>query len=77
MEQDFTQQTLLLFAYNELDPATTAKVESRLIHDQDFQLRLHEIREMQSLLGSPRHSPHETSIQIILEESRKSQLEMH
>jgi len=77
MVQDFTQETLLLYAYNELDPPTAAHLEQRLTSDPALKAQLNEIRECQNILGTPQHTPHDTTIQIILEESGKSQLEIH
>ena len=77
MVQDFTQETLLLYAYNELDPLTATRLEQRLTSDPELKAQLNEIRECQTFLGTPKHSPHDTTIQIILEESGKSQLEIH
>lgn len=77
MVQDFTQETLLLYAYDELDPLIATRLEKRLNQDPELSARLTEIRECQSLLGTADHSPNDTTIQIILEESGKSQLEIH
>jgi len=77
MVQDFTQETLLLYAYNELDPLMATRLEQRLMMDPDLKAQLNEIRECQSILGTPEYAPHDTTIQIILEESGKSQLEIH
>lgn len=77
MEQTSTQQKLLLYAYNEL-PAREM-LEFRKLIDSNSQLRsdLDNLRMVQARLDTIQESPHPTNIQIVLEESRNSQLEIH
>ena len=77
MNKTITQNDLLLFAYNELDAAKRSSVLNAITQDPLIQEQLNEILEIQHVLETSIYSPHPTSLQIILEESAASALEVH
>ena len=72
MNTNITQTDLLLYAYNELEEPRRSVVELALSLDEDLKSKYLEISEMQSVLDTAIEAPHNTSLQIILEESSSS-----
>ena len=74
MKQTITQETLVLYAYAELNPPEAESVRSLLETDPELQAELSSIMEEMALLNSVMLSPHPTSVQIVLEESSSALL---
>lgn len=70
MEQNFTQDHLILFLYNELEEHLKAPLLKQLSEDINLQSCYAELKRDLDLLDSAKiPEPSATSIQIILEES--------
>jgi hypothetical protein len=69
MNKTFTQDHLILLAYNELPPLDTQLLEEELKHNNQLAEAYKEIKSMLDLLPSERHTPHPTSVKIVLEEA--------
>lgn len=76
MITNITQNHLLLYAYNELEPNDHLMVEAALQADPVLASQYAEMSELLLLMDSLEYKPHPTSLQIILEES-SSALELH
>lgn len=72
MAHTFTQEHLILYAYNELKPEVAEALELALETDPDLQNSFYEICETLEVLDGGRTSPSATNVQIIKEESQSA-----
>ncbi len=77
MDQNSTLNTLIQLSYSELSDSERVKAISEIQNSEDLQDQLGQILEMKALLDQEMHTPNPTSIQIILEESQKNELETY
>lgn len=77
MQQKFTQDDVILYIYNELEPEKRKEVELAIATDpellsffQETILTVHHLNKIQD-------EPTDTVINILNEESRSNSLEMH
>ena len=77
MDQNSTLNTLIKLSYSELSDSERVKAISEVQNSEDLQDQLGHILEMKELLDQEVHAPNPTSIQIILEESQKNELETY
>ncbi len=74
MIKQITETDLLLFYYQEADEVTTSIIKEHLSNNLDWQFFLNELASFSNESKSIHFSPSNTTLSIILEESR-SQLE--
>ncbi|MFY7757892.1 MAG: hypothetical protein ACOVP9_05795 [Flavobacterium stagni] len=74
MIKQITETDLLLFYYQEADEVTTSIIKEHLSNNLDWQFFLNELDSFSNESKSIHFSPSNTTLSIILEESR-SQLE--
>ena len=77
MIQISTNNLLLLKAYNELTESMCVELDSRLDQGVENKEEFAQILEMKNILDGAYEEPNPTSIQLIMEESMRAQLEMH
>ncbi len=77
MDKTFTLNTLLEFTYSELSDNEQIILKNKLSRSEELRNELHQIREIKSLLDQEIYAPNPTSVQIILEESQKNELETY
>jgi len=77
MEQTSTQNKLILYAYDELPPEEMKAFRAQIEADSQLQIELENIEQLQGRLSEFTASPHPTNVQIVIEDSLNSQLEMH
>lgn len=73
MTQKFTQNDLIRFAYEELDSFTEAELAVNMRSNPELKAEYTAIEEMRSKLNELHYQPSESSLQIILEHSRKKE----
>jgi len=72
MDKDTTQNKLLKLIYNELPPNEAVDMLNELSKNPTLYHNYKEMKEVILELNSFQKSPHQTSVQIILEESCSS-----
>ena len=72
MKQNFTQEQLILYVYDELRPEVVKALETELKTNVQLQEELKSLKSTMNLLDQVKSSPSKTNIKIILEESRSS-----
>jgi hypothetical protein len=77
MIQISTNNLILLKAYNEITESGCVELDSRLEQGVEDKEECVQIMEMKNILDGAYEDPNPTSIQLIMEESMRSQLEMH
>lgn len=77
MQQKFTQDDVILYIYNELEPEKRKEVELAIATDPElltfFQEAILTVHHLNKIQDEPAH----TVINILNEESRSNSLEMH
>ena len=77
MDGTSTFNKLIAYTYAELPEDQQVSTEIELAFSPEMQAQLEEIELLKSALDTEFASPNPTSVQIILEESQKNQLETH
>lgn len=77
MQQNFTQEDILLYIYNELDPSKRADLEFAIATNPDLLTFFQETLLMVHQLDQIKEEPNSTTISILNEESRSNSLEIH
>jgi anti-sigma factor RsiW len=77
MQQDFTQQDVILYIYNELDPERRKAVELAIATTPELLVFFQETILMVHQLDQIADEPASTVIRILNEESRSNSLEIH
>lgn len=70
MYQTFTDHDLIRFMYQETTAEETRSIKEALLVDEALAARLRSMRQVHNFLGKGRRSPSDTSIRIIMEQSR-------
>ncbi|MEZ5001771.1 MAG: hypothetical protein R2730_01935 [Chitinophagales bacterium] len=72
MLKTFTPNDLLLFYYKETDAEETLMIKNALVEDEELKEEYLEMRKLIGFLNSaPIQQPSKTSIDLVLEHSRK------
>ena len=77
MHQNFTQEDVILYIYNELDPGKRPAIEMAIATDPELLKFFQEATLMAHQLDLIRDEPDSTTISILNEEARSNSLEMH
>lgn len=77
MDQDFTLNNLIKLTYSEVSESERLNIQGKLENSQDLRNNLSQIEELKVLLDQEMLAPNPTSVQIILEESQKNELETY
>ncbi len=77
MQQSFTQEDVILYIYNELDPEKRKSVELAIATNPELLTFFQESMLLVHQLGQIADEPANTVIHILNEESRSNSLEMH
>jgi hypothetical protein len=77
MQQNFTQEDVILYIYNELDPERRKEVELAIATDPELLTFFQESILMVHQLNQIEDQPANTVIRILNEETRSNSLEMH
>lgn len=77
MDQDFTLNNLIKLTYSEVSESERLNIQCKLENSQDLRNNLSQIEELKVLLDQEMLAPNPTSVQIILEESQKNELETY
>ena len=77
MQQNFTQEDIILYIYNELDPSKRADLEMAIATNPDLLAFFQESLLMVHQLDQINDEPSNTVISILNEESRSNSLEIH
>jgi hypothetical protein len=77
MQQNFTQEDIILYIYNELDPSKRADLEMAIAMEPELLTFFQESLLMVHQLDQINDEPSNTVISILNEESRSSSLEIH
>jgi hypothetical protein len=77
MQQNFTQEDIILYIYNELDPLKRADLELAVATNPDLLTFFQETLLMVHQLDQIKDEPCNTTISILNEESRSNSLEIH
>ena len=77
MPQNFTQEDVILYIYNELDPERRKEVELAIATDPELLTFFQESILMVHQLNQIEDQPANTVIRILNEETRSNSLEMH
>jgi hypothetical protein len=73
MLKTFTPEDLLLFYYKETDAEDTLMIKNSLVEEEDLKEEYLEMRQIMGLLNKgERLKPDQTSINIIMDYSKKS-----
>lgn len=77
MQQNFTQEDVILYIYNELDPERKSAIERAIATDPALLVFFQESLLMLNQLDKIQDEPAGTVINILNEESRSNSLEIH
>jgi hypothetical protein len=77
MQQDFTQEDVILYIYNELDTERRKEVELAIATQPELLVFFQESILMVHQLNQIEDQPANTVIRILNEETRSNSLEMH
>lgn len=77
MQQNFTQEDVILYIYNELDPVKKPAIEMAIASDPELLKFFQKATMLQHQLDQIADEPDSTVISILNEESRSNSLEMH
>lgn len=77
MQQNFTQEDVILYIYNELEPEKRAAIEQAIATDAELLVFFQETLLVVNQLNSIKDEPTGTVINILNEESRSNSLEIH
>ena len=77
MDYTSTLNNLIQLSYSELAQDERSKVLDQISSSDELCDVFSQIEQIKSALNLEISSPHPTSVQIILEESQRSELEMH
>jgi hypothetical protein len=77
MQQNFTQEDIILYIYNELDPSKRADLEMSIATNPELLTFFQESLLMVHQLDQISDEPSNTVISILNEESRSNSLEIH
>jgi hypothetical protein len=77
MQQNFTQEDIILYIYNELDPSKRADLEMAIATNPELLTFFQESLLMVHQLDQISDEPSNTVISILNEESRSNSLEIH
>ncbi len=77
MQQNFTQEDVILYIYNELDPEKKSAIELAIATDPELLVFFQESLLMLNQLDKIQDEPAGTVINILNEESRSNSLEIH
>ena len=77
MQQNFTQEDVILYIYNELDPGKKPAIELAIATDPELLVFFQESLLMLNQLDKIQDEPAGTVINILNEESRSNSLEIH
>jgi uncharacterized coiled-coil DUF342 family protein len=72
MAHTFTQDHLILYAYNELKPEVAEALKKALETDPVLRDSYNELQETMTALDQGKTKPHATNVQIIKEESQSA-----
>lgn len=73
MLKTFTPEDLLLFYYKETDAEETLMIKNSLVEEEDLKDEYLEMRQIMGLLNkAERRKPDQTSINIIMDYSKKT-----
>lgn len=70
MQHIYSDPELILYLYNELDPAGKLEVEIRLANDFALRELCNSLKSTLNLLTENSENPHPTSVELILEYSK-------
>lgn len=76
MNRNITQDSILLYLYNELNAGDRLAVENAMAHDAALREYFEEQKQLLRSLDECSFEPSETSVQIVMEESHSTNLEM-
>lgn len=77
MHQNFTQEDVILYIYNELDPGKRPAIEMAIATDPELLKFFQEATLMAHHLDQIQDEPDSTVISILNEESRSNSMEMY
>ncbi|MFT5513071.1 MAG: hypothetical protein ACI8SE_001471 [Bacteroidia bacterium] len=77
MDNTSTLNNLIQLSYSELAQDERSKVLNQISSSDELCDVFSQIEQIKSALNKEIASPHPTSVQIILEESQRTELEMH
>jgi len=77
MQQNFTQEDVILYIYNELEPERIPGMELAIASDPELLKFFQKASLLQHQLDQIADEPDNTVISILNEESRSNSLEMH
>lgn len=72
MANNYTENELLLYLYNELSELESAQIESALLSNSSLQNSLSKLKEGMAVLEKLGAEPSPTSIELIMEYSQQS-----
>jgi len=77
MDYSSTLNSLIQLSYSELTHNERSILLDKLSVSEELCDTFSQIDDIKSVLDTETYSPHPTSVKIILEESQRSELEMH
>ena len=77
MDHTSTLNNIIQLSYSELPQSERSKIMDQIITSDELCDVFDQIEQIKSVLDTEICSPNPTSVKIILEESQRSELEMH
>ncbi len=77
MQKNFTQDDVLLYIYNEIEPQDIPLIEKAIKENELLQNFYLETKQTLLALNEIKETPSDTTIHILNEETRSNSLEIH
>lgn len=69
MNPNFTQEDLILFIYNEMEPQRASLLNEELLNNSQLSDELKQLKETHQKLGAAMYKPNPTSVSVVMDYS--------